>query len=52
MSAKTGVPPQYSTQFAEAANVMGDTIASSPPPTPAARHATCSAAVPLATAAA
>ena len=45
MSAKTGVPPQYSTQLADAANVIGVVITSSPGPIPAAWHAACSAAV-------
>jgi hypothetical protein len=36
--------------LAVAANVSGVVIASSPGPSPAAQHAACSAAVPLATA--
>ena len=47
ISAKTGVAPQYNIQFAEAANVSGVVIISSPVLMPAARHAQCSAAVPL-----
>ena len=47
MSANTGRAPQYSAQFADAANVIGVVMTSSPAPTPAARQAMCSAAVPL-----
>ena len=39
ISAKTTVPPQYLTQFAEAANVIGVVITSSPSLIPAAKHA-------------
>src|SRR3989338_690038 len=50
MSENTGLPPQYKTQFAEAAKVIGEVIASSPFLRPAARQAICKAAVPLDTA--
>ena len=50
MSAKTGFAPQYKTQLAEAAKVIGDTITSSPGLISAARQATCKAAVPFDTA--
>src|SRR3954468_18715829 len=52
MSAKTGVAPSYSAQFAEATNEYGDVITSSPGPTPASRMQRCSPAVPDETAAA
>ena len=39
MSANTGRAPQYKAQFAEAANVIGVVITSSPAPIPAARTA-------------
>ena len=39
ISANTGVPPHYSTQFADAANVIGVVITSSPSLIPAAKQA-------------
>src|ERR1700733_15534069 len=45
-SAKTGRAPWYSTQFAVAAKVSGEVIASSPGFNPAANAAPCRAAVP------
>src|SRR3990167_10951199 len=50
ISAKIGLAPQYKTQFAEAAKVVGEVIASSPFLSPAARQAICNADVPLFTA--
>ena len=50
VSAKTGFPPQYNIEFAEATKVIGEVIASSPLFIFAARHAMCKAAVPLDTA--
>ena len=46
MSAKTGMPPRYSTALAEAAKVSGEVMTSSPGPIPAAKTAAWSAAVP------
>src|SRR5271165_602306 len=45
-SANTGVAPWYKTQLAVAQNVIGEVMASSPGPRPAANAAPCSAAVP------
>ena len=45
-SAKTGRPPRYSTTLPLAAKVSAATITSSPGPMPAAKAATCRAAVP------
>ena len=50
-SAKTIRAPRATALLAVATNVIGGTTTSSPGPTPAAAYATCSAAVPLATAA-
>ena len=50
MSAKTGFAPANAMQFADERNVIGEVIASSPGPSPAASAAMCSAAVPFATA--
>ena len=44
---KYSVPPQYSTQFADAANVSGVVITSSPGPIPAAKQAAWRADVPF-----
>src|SRR6476646_5617155 len=52
MSAKTGVAPSYTAQFAEATNEYGDVMTSSPGPTPATTHSRWRPAVPLETAAA
>ena len=46
-SAKTGVAPSTTKQFADATNENGEVIASSPGPRPAARARRCSPAVPL-----
>src|SRR5688572_3939106 len=46
-SAKTGVAPSTTKQFADATNEKGEVIASSPGPSPAARASRCSPAVPL-----
>ena len=46
-SAKTGVAPSKRKQFADAANEIGDVIASSPGPSPALRASRWSPAVPL-----
>jgi hypothetical protein len=50
-SAKTGVAPSYSAQFAEATKEKGVVTTSSPGPTPARRIPRWSPAVPLETAA-
>ena len=50
MSAKTGVAPSSTKQFAEATNENGDVITSSPGPTPAIRQSRWRPAVPLETA--
>src|SRR5437867_2003246 len=49
-SAKTGIPPWYSTALADAAKVSAGTMTSSPGPMPAANAAAWSAAVPELTA--
>src|SRR3954453_19080261 len=46
LSAKTGRAPSKTHAFAEATNENGDVTTSSPSPTPMARSARCSAAVP------
>src|SRR5581483_11530960 len=51
-SAKTGTPPSYTKQFADAANEYGDVITSSPGSMPAATQSRWRPAVPDETAAA
>jgi len=50
MSANTTSPPQYRTQLAEAAKVIGEVITLLPSLTPKAKVQRCNAAVPFATA--
>lgn len=50
MSENTTSPPQYLTQFAEAAKVIGVVMILSPAEIPNANTDKCNAAVPLATA--